>query len=483
MNRNMNTARTACGEMEGIALGSCAAFLGIPFAAPPVGSHRFAPPEPCQAWEGVRMCKAFAPACIQTVKKETGQNTDRGRKPRFTGNVISNTSEDCLYLNIWTAAENAEEKRPVMVWFYGGAFAGGAASEPEFDGRRLCEKGVVLVTAAYRCGALGFFAHPSLRHDGASGNWGLMDQLAALRWVRENIAAFGGDPGNVTIFGQSAGAMSCKFLLCSPLSTGLFQHAILQSGGGIVEADPCRSSDEMEELCTESLRRLGWTEDDLMSRPAQELSQMLNDSATEVIEGKELFLFQPCVDGRVLTSAPSACILSGRYDDTVDLLCGGVAGDAWMFSRKLRPKLGGYPELLQCFAPAAFLSWAQNAARLGKKPLYTYYFERTVPRFHGAPHSSELAYVFGTLNDGSYTDKDRAYAEKIMSYWTNFARTGDPNGEGLPFWPKYTLDKPLTMHISDEDFKSADLSSPLLNKVMAYIPRNPGMAEDAAGLV
>ena len=479
----MEKVKTKYGEVEGLDLGSCSAFLGIPFAAAPVGDHRFAPPEPCEAWEGVRACKEFAPACIQTVKKETRQNTDRGKKQRFEGNVITNTSEDCLYLNIWTGAKSAGEKRAVMVWFYGGAFAGGATSEPEFDGRGLCEKGVIVVTAAYRCGALGFFAHPALRREDSSGNWGLMDQLSALRWVNENIGAFGGDPENVTIFGQSAGAMSCKFLLCSPLSKGLFRRAILQSGGGIVEADPCRSRDEMEALCVESMKRLGWTTDDLMSRPAQELSQALNDSATDVIEGKELFLFQPCIDGRVLASAPAESILNGSYSDTVDLLCGGVAGDAWMFSRKLRPKLRDHSELMQCFAPAAFLSWARNAVRLGKKPLYTYYFDRTVPRFHGAPHSSDLSYVFGTLSDESYTEKDREYSERLMRYWANFAKTGNPNGEGMPYWPPYSMDEPLTMHISDEEFECSDLSTDLLNKVIEYILHNPGMAEDIAGLM
>ncbi len=479
----MKQRKTVYGLVEGLDLGSCVAFLGVPFAAPPVGERRFAPPEACLPWEGVRACTAFAPACIQTRKKQTRQNSDTGKKPRFMGNVIENTSEDCLYLNVWTPCADTDKKAPVMVWFHGGGFANGATSEPEFDGKSLCEHGVVVVTAAYRCGALGFFAHPALRHNGASGNWGLLDQIAALRWVQENITAFGGDRDRVTVFGQSGGAMSIKFLLTSALARGLFHRAILQSGGGIVAADPCREQAEMEALCQEAMDRMGLTVEDLRTMDAQELSQSLNDSATDVIQGKELFPFQPCMDGAVLRSSPEKAVLDGAYPDDIDLICGDVSGDAWMFSRKLRPILGDRAELMQCFAMAPFLSWAENASRLGKKPLYTYYFERTVPRFGGAPHSADLAYVFGTQSDPSYTELDREYSQLMQAYWTNFAKTGDPNGEGLPLWPKCTHEARLSMHISDVAFRSEQLSSPSLDKVIAYVLRHPGMADTTDGLV
>ena len=222
----VSTAKVTGGIVEGAVMDGIASFKGIPFAAPPVGDLRWRPPQPVKPWTGVRKADEFAPAPIQDPAA-VAELAKLGLPPiKF--------SEDCLYLNVWTGAKKAGEKRPVMLWIYGGSFTSGMTNYPDYDGTNLARKGVVLVSVAYRVGLMGFLAHPELSKESGmgSGNYGIRDQIAGLKWVKENIAQFGGDPSNVTIFGESAGGLSVALLTASPLAKGRFQRAISESGGG-----------------------------------------------------------------------------------------------------------------------------------------------------------------------------------------------------------------------------------------------------------
>lgn len=452
------TANTHIGPVRGIPgerNPEASVFRGIPFAAPPVGELRLRPPRPAQPWSGERLCDAFSPACIQTVKPGMDKLED---------------SEDCLYLNIYTPAKAPGETLPVLFWLHGGGFSNGSASEAEFNGEHLCGLGAVVVTANYRCGALGFFTLPGWTDRG--GNLGLLDQLAALRWVHDNIAAFGGDPERVTVFGQSAGGMSARMLLTSPLAEGLMQRAIIESGGGLNEGDLVRSRKDFTRMCQSAMERLGWTERDVLTRPAEEVANALHTAARECSPSFEVAFFQPFVDGVILTGVPGKLIAAGQYPD-IPVICGTVAGDSWMFSRKVREQLGDNEDYFRAFSYAAGEAWAQQQVRTGRTPIFTYYFDRRQPAgnggFHMAngkppygastPHSSEIAYVFGTLDTrkGAYTDYDRVLSDAMGRFWVNFAASGDPNGSKLPSWPKYTAETPQAMHFGDEGFQAERL--------------------------
>lgn len=449
------TANTRLGPVRGV-LGErvreISIFRGIPFAAPPVGEFRFCPPQPPQPWSEERLCSTFSPACIQTVKPGEHKLED---------------SEDCLYLNVYTPAKMPGEKLPVLFWIHGGGFSHGSASEAEFNGEHLCSLGAVVVTANYRCGALGFFTLPGWTDRG--GNLGLLDQLAALYWVHDNIAAFGGDPDWVTVFGQSAGGMSARMLLTSPLAAGLMQRAIIESGGGLNEGDLVRSRADFTQMCQSAMEHLGWTEQDVLTRPAKEAANALHTAARERSPSFEVAFFQPFVDGIVLTDVPGKLIAAGQYMD-IPIICGTVAGDSWMFSRKVRTQLENNENYFRAFSYAASEAWAQQQARTGRTPIFTYYFDRKQPveggGFHmtngkppfgaATPHSSEIAYVFGTLDarKGIYTNYDRVLSDVINRFWINFAASGDPNGDKLPWWPKYTTETPQAMHFGNETFQA-----------------------------
>ena len=442
---------------------SVVAFKGIPFAAPPVGKGRWAAPEPAKPWTGVRAGDKFAPSCIQGIVAE--------RKP-WTYEFMTHTeiSEDCLYLNVWTAAAGASEKQPVLVYIHGGGFSEGSGAVPVYDGEGLAKKGVVVVTINYRLGALGFLAHPELTAESAhkaSGNYGLMDQVAALQWVRRNVAAFGGDPTRVTIAGQSAGGMSVHSLMASPLAKGLFQRAVVESGGSSIGPanNATRNLADAEREGVKFAQGKG-------ANSLAELRAMTWQKLTEApAAGAGPMRFAPIVDGYFLPMTARETVQKGKQNDVPTLTganlgeLGGIGGPgapvtAESFREQAQKRYGTLADEFLKLYPAAtddearasatasardqalvsLYLWSRERSKTAKTPAYLYLWDHTLPgpdaaRF-GAFHTSEVPYVLNTLymSDRPFTDADRQIAGMLSSYWANFAATGDPNGRGLAKW-------------------------------------------------
>ena len=439
--------------------GQIQVFRGIPFAAPPVGALRWQAPQPVRPWQGVRACTAFSASPMQAVPAPFG--------PWSAEYLIPKTpiSEDCLYLNVWTGATKPAEKRPVLVWIYGGGFGSGGSACPIYDGEAMARRGIVFVSPNYRVGPFGFFAHPELTEESgrqASGNYGLLDQQAALRWVRDNIAQFGGDPNNVTIAGQSAGSMSVNCLVASPLSAGLFTKAIAESGASFGRRALSLAAAEADGLT--AMQKLGATSlTDLRSRPAAEILQKLNPARG------------PIIDGYVLPQAVPDLFRAGRQT-RVTLLTGwneneGLAGgpfkNAADFTAQINQQYGAKAATLLRYYPAGTdadaetaqrnlsrdqtfgqqnYTWATVASGQGQ-PVYVYRFARNVPATgayaaYGAFHTAEVPYAYDNLRfiDRSLrplTPADERLARQMADYWANFIRTGNPNGRGLPEWPRF----------------------------------------------
>ena len=467
-------AHVGGGVIEGAVAGDVTAYLGIPFAAPPVGNLRWRAPQPVAHWDGVRQATAFAPACLQTGVSMPGE-------------APPVTSEDCLYLNVWSPVERGAERLPVIVWIHGGGWTNGATAMPLYSGANLAKRGVVFVSVAYRLGPLGFLAHPELSAEaGSSGNYGLMDQVAALTWVKDNIAAFGGDPARVTIAGQSAGAMSVSLLMASPKGAGLFQRAIGQSGG------------VFEPLQLAPGYMLANAEKDgvayAASVGASSLAELRGVAPDELLGGEAASVSHPVIEPRVLPRSPYEAYAAGQVND-VPVLVGSNAHEgnslanlgpvtAATFSDELKRTWGDLPPPLGAAYPFAtdaeakqarsdferdlrfgwdMWAWARLQAKAGKAAFY-YRFDRAPPfparsvREHwGAAHFSELWYMFDNLapEDGAWTAADRTLADRMASYWVNFARTGDPNGAGLPAWPAFT-DKSGKALVLGEDVRAVD---------------------------
>ncbi len=459
-------------EGERVAEDGVLVFRGIPYAEPPVGDNRWRAPVAGTAWAGTRSAAAFGPACWQRLTPASSIYT-RGDLAR---------DEDCLYLNVWTAAEQAGEARPVMVWFHGGGHTGGWGSAKIFDGTALAEQGVVLVTINYRLGPFGFLAHPALSAESphaASGNYGLLDKVAALEWVRDNIAAFGGDPGNVTIFGQSAGSWSVCYLMASPLAAGLFHKAIGHSGGcfrggrpdlaaaheaGLAAAAELGAEGADAEALA-SLRALdaeavlasdlgsgaivdGW----FLPRPARSIFEAGEHNDVPVVvgalanEGTTLYAGMP-----ERTEAELVSMLNEQYGDHADALLAAYEPDV-----EKSTKWGA--QAIQ--ADRSFVwemrTWARAVETAGNDA-YLYFFSQAPPVFriyvperaaidmpdgpdgYGAYHSGDLAYAFGNtgLVGIDWTEWDHEISRAMTQYWANFARTGNPNGDGLATWPRY----------------------------------------------
>lgn len=473
----MYTVNTKAGKVRGIAgrMNGNTVYLGVPYAEVPIGAQRFTPPQPLKPWDGVRECNRMSPASMQLLRP---------------GDTFAVAEEGCLTLNIFTPAKTREERLPVLFWIFGGAFKGGTNSDPEFDGEAFAKKGAVVVSINYRVTTLGFFSTKETeRRTGCAVNAGLLDQIVALQWVQENIAAFGGDPDRVTIFGQSAGGVSVRMLLVSPLAKGLFSRAIVQSGGGLNEADLVRPKDEYQQLCSDCLAHVGWTEDDVFTRNAHEVTEVLEKAAHELLAGRELALFQPFVDGVTLTDVPGVSIARGEWQD-VPIICGTMAGDSWMFSRKVRADVTD-KACFRGFALSTGQPWARRALELGRNPIRVYFMDRTQPPkeqrsyTHGAPpfgattpHGSEIAYLFGTLaiRGLAHTEFDYELSEQLQQYWVNFAATGDPNGVGLPAWPEYTEPERLSLHIGDEGIHAENLvQNKTEERVVTFTMEHPGM--------
>jgi len=476
------TVKTEGGEVRGAAIGTTGirVFKGVPYAAPPTGERRWTAPQPPPAWEGVRDATAFGPGCVQG---------------KVFGDIhFDRQDEDCLNLNIWTPAKGGE-RLPVMVWIHGGGFVAGGGGEPRHDGEAFARKGIVLVSINYRLGVFGFFAHPELTRESgrsASGNYGLLDQVAALRWVRDNIAAFGGDPANVTIFGESAGSFSVSALVASPLAKGLFHKAIGESGAFFSAGTlPLRSLAAAEDQGVKFASEMGASSlAELRAKPAAEL---LAAASKPRQPG-----FSPILDGYFMPEEPSAIYAAGRHS-RVPLLAGWNADEIRQavtmrpekptvasFTADVRKRFGkladavlaAYParddaEALESAAALAsdtFIGygtwkWIETHLQSSGSAVYRYSFDRKIPVEPGAAvmgrpvtaadvgarHAGEIEYVFGSLKLSlpkvPWEEADWKLSDAMTSYWANFARSGDPNGSGLPPWPRYEDNGRRVLHL------------------------------------
>ncbi|MGI8744018.1 MAG: carboxylesterase/lipase family protein [Bryobacteraceae bacterium] len=460
---------TANGSVSGIAGNNpeVQVYKSIPFAAPPVGALRWKAPKAAASWEGVRAADQFSPVCEQL--------------PYPAGSIYASAAqpmrEDCLYLNVWTAAKSSTEKRPVMVWIHGGALTRGSGSTPTYDGESLAAKGVVLVTINYRLGVFGFLAHPELTRESdrnASGNYGFLDQIAALEWVQNNVAAFGGDPKSVTIFGESAGSWSVNVLVASPLAKGLFQRAIGESGGNF---GPMKKLAEVERSGAQFATSVG----------TGSLQALRDKPAGDLLKAAAAASFPANVDGWFLPQDVYTIFASGKQND-VPVIVGSNAdegtsltpwpssGTAASFTDQIKRRFGAdaggvleiYPAPSDEEAKASHYAsfrditfgwqmrtWARLAAQTGKSKVYLYYFSHVPPgpesSRYGAFHASEIAHVFDNLKLGKRPNQeiDFKLAGMMSSYWTNFAKTGDPNGPGLPNWAAYSQSSDTALEFGD----------------------------------
>lgn len=471
----LTTAATKCGVLRGIPgrRPSTTVFKGVPYAKPPVGDLRFAPPQPPAPWEGELLCDRYSPSAIQ-------------RKP-FADPDVREISEDCLYLNIWTPAESSDERLPVLFWVHGGGFVTGCGTSPEFDGEAFNKRGVILVTFNYRLGALGYLALPELfEKHGTAGNNGLLDQIAALRWVQANIAAFGGDPDNITVFGFSAGGMSTRMLMCSPLSRDIMKRVIVESGSGITDSDYYRPLKEKLDICVRGMKRLGWTMEDLMTRDASEVFDRLQDATIGELEFWEKSVFQPNTDGFSLLETPGVSIWKGDCAD-IPVIAGSASGDnGWI--KIIRHEVPD-EAMIPAFVYSRGVAWAQRNADTGRRPIYTYHFERTQPQKRWAsetnrtPHGSEIVYVMGTLNHDDFGDYDYELSDLLCSYWSNFAKTGDPNGDGLPEWTPYAADHRVSLHITDDGCRVEQLmKTEAAERAIRFVAEHPGVIRSLDGI-
>lgn len=457
--------------------GRICAFKGVPYAAAPIGDLRWRPPAPPAIWSGVRDATAFGPRCTQPDRP--------AHSISYFGPEAQ--SEDCLYLNVWSAEPSRGSKAPVMVWFHGGGFSVGSGALPIFDGEALARRGVVVVTMNHRLGGLGYIAHPELTAEsevGSSGNYGLLDQIAALKWVQENIEAFGGDPGKVTIFGQSVGSSCVNVLMTSPLAKGLFHRAIGESGGSMVPAGSpgggsmlhlreaeeigleimhhyqCSSIQQMRSLSADEIQ-LRWPKQGAM-RPfmvidGHAVPRPINEAYAEGLQ----------FDIPLLTGAnsdESSAIGPAASLDDYQATLKREYGDQW---RRLYEAYGSGEDfghisrVLGCHKRFNWVNWiwAREHRRTSRSNVYFYHFSHRQPlpditfaegpgATLGAFHTAEIPYVFGSFDARPYawTEADRALGETMMAYWVNFATTGDPNGRGLPLWPSLDPAHPTVMH-------------------------------------
>lgn len=473
------TVRVDSGQLEGVIEDGAVVYKGIPYAAPPVGEWRWRPPQPVAPWTGVRRAAEFGPNCMQ----------GRFGPPQAAGAQPPRVSEDCLYLNVWRPADaRAEARLPVMVWIHGGGFVGGSGSSPANLGAGFARQGVILVSFNYRLGRFGFFAFPALsreRPEELKGNYAYMDQIAALKWVQRNIAAFGGNPKNVTIFGFSAGGVSVHSLLASPLARGLFQKAIVESGGSrdsVLTARPMNRDGvdpnypvSAETIGIEFARSMG-----IEGTDEAALARLRALSAEQILQGPSSggprYELTPILDGRLITETAESAYKARRMP-RVPIIVGSNSADTagsrvrasnkeqlwarfgkWSEQAKAAYDPDGKAELATLIAqmnddfgqaePARF---AANAFAAIGAPAYRYRFSYVQTALRekmrmGAPHGGEIAFVFGTLAPRpgvEISDQDRAVSRMIQSYWVNFARKGDPNGPGLPQWPRHDPKKDL----------------------------------------
>jgi para-nitrobenzyl esterase len=465
-------AQTTGGTVAGEVRDGLSMFKGIPFAAPPAGANRWRAPQPVIPWVGVRETKAFGPACMQgeTLARQMGSTAP--------------LSEDCLYIDVWTPAGAATDKLPVIAWIYGGGFNSGMSSVPLYDGANMARQGVVFVSINYRVGPFGFLATPDLSAESGqgSGNYGLLDQIKGLQWVRDNIAGFGGDPGNVTIMGHSAGGQAVSNLAASPLAKGLFHKVIAESGssfqplqtaapwgGGIIAALPFAENNGKAWL-----ERLG-------ARTLAEARALPATALDEAQRAQGAPRFAPPADGHVIPGDQYALWETKRFND-VPVLLGSNSFEfpsrapttPAAFEEMVRASYGerapailaAYPHATDAEAQKSagmlnsdgtFLwpgyTWARLQSQHGTEPVYAYWFHRpTAAAPDGSPHGAEVALVFGNedARRTAWSAEDRALSRQLQSYWVNFAKTGNPNAPGLPQWPAFAVGKPTVMQLGTE---------------------------------
>ncbi len=487
--------KTEQGKVQGKTIndGKVRAYLGLPYAAPPVGDLRWKAPEPAAKWKGARDATKFGAHCAQGEVFDDMVFQDSG------------ASEDCLFLNVYVPADAKDKsKLPVMFWIHGGGYAGGSSDEPRHNGDFLPLKGVVLVTINYRLSVFGFLVTNELAQEanGAAGNYGLQDMIAALHWVNANIGNFGGDAKNVTIFGESAGSFAVSTLMASPMAQGLFAKAIGESGGAFPSALNLGGGGVAERAKDDE----AWMAS-VGAKSIKDLRAMSMDQVLEAAKKKGTIGFAPVVDGHVLTEAVRDTYAAGKQAH-VPLLAGwnadegsffaeeGMTTARWrkmaqgLFKERAAEFLKLYPgdtdaQALRSaidFGSDSFIAfgtwkWIEAHRKTGDAPVYRYHFElaATPSKFHPgtfAFHSDDIEYVFGTLDTRpgwNVRPEDRKLSDEMMTYWTNFARTGDPNGAGLPVWPKYGADDAL-IHLNDPITAGPDTLRPRYEFLLKGIP-------------
>ena len=490
MNQEAPVVKTASGKIRGMVEGDVAVFKGIPYAAPPVGDYRWRPPQPVSPWKEVRDATEFGPDCAQA---------GWGAAP---GTIQEGSSEDCLYLNLWKpAGTGSGAKMPVMVWIHGGAFVGGSGSSPQTYGYQFAGQGVILVTFNYRLGRLGHFAFPALsaeQFEEPKGSYAYMDQIAALEWIQENITAFGGDPNNVTIFGFSAGGVSVHSLMTIPDAEGLFHKAISESGGGrdgVLTGRPI-SKENADPLYPVSAETIGMNfarKHGIMGTDATALAKLRALSVEEIVDGGQEYDGEggpriysgPILDGKLVVETAESAYKAGRQVRVPLIIgnCSAEIGGNFVNSSSSKEELFSLFGELEGEAKAAYdpdgnkefaevitkfntdWVWGEPARMTARafvakgEPSYIYHFgyvpgpmrERSQ---YGAGHGSEVPYVFNNLDARwgvtEATPEDQKLAQRMNTYWANFARTGNPNGEGLPLWPLYNTQKEEILDIESD---------------------------------
>lgn len=479
--------RTKSGLVQGVTEGDVHVYKGIPFAAPPVGEYRWRPPQPVTPWKGIREAKTFGPDCAQ------------GGWGAAPGTISKGSSEDCLYLNLWIPANTQPgAKLPVMVWIHGGGFTGGSGSGTQNFGHQFARQGVILITINYRLGRLGFFAFPALSKEHpeeTKGNYGFMDQIAALKWIKKNIAAFGGNPGNVTIFGFSAGGVSVHSLMTIPAAKGLFHKAISESGGGrdgVLTGRPIKK-DNADPLYTISAETIGINfarKHGIEGTDAVALAKLRALSVEEIVDGGQETDGQggpriysgPILDGKLVVETAESAYQAGRQA-SVPLIIGSNSaeiGGSFVNASSSKEELFSLfgelsGEVKAAYDPTGNKEFAEvitkfntdwvwgeparmTARAFAAKDITTYFYLFSyVPAAmqermqFGAGHGSEVAYVFNNLNARwgatEVTPEDQKVAQMMNTYWVNFAKTGNPNGPGLPKWPVYAPEKDEILEI------------------------------------